>query len=135
MSYDVSLKEPVTGEQVCFDEPHQMAGGTYAIGGTKEAWLNITYNYARWYYRADVFGENGIRTIYGMSGADSIPLLEHAIKALEETNDELSEEEMKDYEEHDVIGYWMPTKENAIKPLYQLLAMAKIRPDAVWEGD
>ena len=47
MSYDISLREPVSGEQVYFDEPHQMNGGTYALGGTTEAWLNITYNYAR----------------------------------------------------------------------------------------
>lgn len=135
MSYDISLREPVTGEQVYFDEPHQMTGGTYAIGGTREAWLNITYNYAHWYYREGVFGEDGIRTIYGMSGADSIPVLEKAIKSLENTIDGLPEEKIKEYEEQGVKGYWFPSKENAIKPLYQLLAMAKMRPDAVWEGD
>lgn len=135
MSYDISLREPVSGETVYFDSPHQMKGGTYAIGGTTEAWLNITYNYAKWYYLDDVFGENGIRSLYGMTAVDSISVLENAIKALESTGDNLSEEEIKEYEEHGVSGYWLPTRENAIKPLYQLLAMAKLRPDAVWDGD
>ena len=140
MSYDISLKDPVTKETVCFDTSHQMAGGTYAIGGTSEAWLNITYNYARWYYKDGVFpdrgdGLTGVRSIYGLSGADSIPILEHAIKALESMEEDLSEKEIQEYKGGDVCGYWMPTRENAIKPLYQLLAMAKMRPDAVWDGD
>lgn len=147
MSYDISLKDPVTKETVCFDTPHQMTGGTYAVGGTTEAWLNITYNYARWYYKDGVFpdrgeagkdfydGLTGIRSIYGLSGAESIPILEHAIKSLESMEEDLSEEEIQKYKNGGAGGYWMPTRENAIKPLYQLLAMAKMRPDAVWDGD
>ena len=134
MSYDIRLKEPVTDKQVYFDEPHQMIGGTYAIGGTNEARLNVTYNYGRWYRRDDVFGkEEGINIFDGMMAADSIPILEKAIQSLQNTKDELSEEEIKSLEEEGVDGYWMPTKENAMKPLYQLLAMAKMRPDAIWE--
>lgn len=140
MSYDISLVEPTTREIIEFDTPHQMKGGTYAIEGTSEAWLNITYNYARWYYKDGVFpnyGEDsvGIRAIYDMIGADSIPILQHAISALEEMTEDLSEEEIKAYEEQGAGGYWLPTRENAIKPLYQLLAMAKMRPDGIWSGD
>ena len=70
MSYDITLNDPVTKEPIQLDMPHQMQGGTYAVGGTTEAWLNITWNYADWYYRAGVFAHtreesNGIRTIYG----------------------------------------------------------------------
>lgn len=140
MSYDIYLRNRVTKETVHFDTPHQMAGGTYAVGGTTEAWLNITYNYAQWYYKDGVFPNNGednsgIRSIYGLSGADSIPVLEHAIKTLESMTEDLSEEEIQEYKNRGAGGYWMPTRENAIKPLYQLLAMAKMRPDAVWDGD
>lgn len=140
MSYDIYLRDRVTKETVHFDTPHQMAGGTYAVGGTTEAWLNITYNYAQWYYKDGVFPNNGednsgIRSIYGLSGADSIPVLEHAIKTLESMTEDLSEEEIQEYKNRGAGGYWMPTRENAIKPLYQLLAMAKMRPDAVWDGD
>ena len=31
--------------------------------------------------------------------------------------------------------YWEPTAGNALKPLYQLLTMAQLRPDGVWAGD
>lgn len=135
MSYDISLVDPVTKETLTMDAPHQMRGGTYAIGGTDEMWVNITYNYARWYYKDYAFGENGIRSIYGLSGAESIPVLKKAIAGLESTIEELPEEEMQKYIEQGVTGYWVATRENAIRPLYQLLAMAQMRPDGVWEGD
>ena len=140
MSYDIYLRDRVTKETVHFDTPHRMAGGTYAVGGTTEAWLNITYNYAQWYYKDGVFPNNGednsgIRSIYGLSGADSIPVLEHAIKTLESMTEDLSEEEIQEYKDRGAGGYWTPTRANAVRPLYQLLAMAKMRPDAVWDGD
>ncbi len=140
MSYDITLNDPVTKETIELDAPHQIKGGTYAINGTSEAWLNVTYNYAGWYYKDGVFpskdGESqGIRTIYGMSGAESIPVLKGAIAALENSTDEISDEERKQYKEQGVTGYWMPTRENAIKPLYSLLAFAQMRPDGVWDGD
>lgn len=140
MSYDILLRDPVTKDTVHFDSSHQMAGGTFAVGGTTEAWLNITYNYAKWYRIDGVFpdkGEdyNGIRSIYGLSGADSIPVLKHAIQTLENMDEDLVEEQKKEFEDRGVYGYWMPTRKNAIRPLYQLLAMATMRPDAIWDGD
>lgn len=140
MSYDISLNDPVTKETIHFDTPHQMTGGNYCVGGTTEAWLNVTYNYSRWYYKDGVFpikseGKDGIRTIYGMSGAESIPVLQNAINTLENMTEDLTEEEIQEYADGDAGGYWTPTRENATKPLYQLLAMARMRPDGVWEGD
>jgi hypothetical protein len=118
MSYDIYLVNPVNGEKLILDAPHQMRGGTYALGGTYEAHLNITYNYSKHYYK--VLGDKGIRTIYGMTGADSIPVLQVAADWLD---DDLSE------------NYWEPTEGNAKKALLQLIALAKMRPDGVWEGD
>lgn len=120
MSYDISLTDPVTGKTLELEEPHFMIGGTYKLGGTKELWLNVTYNYSSFYRRSDVFGEHGIRSIYGMTGADSIPILERAASALGNDTD---------------TDYWEPTEGNAKRPLLQLLAMAKLRPDGVWDGD
>ena len=115
MSYDVYLCDPVTRDTLKLDAPHQLRGGTHAKGGIREAWLNITYNYAPHYYTA--FGETGIRTICGMSGAESIPVLQGAISNL---GDEVSED------------YWEPTEGNAKRALYGLLALAQMRPDGVW---
>lgn len=117
MSYDIDLIDPVTQEVIEFDEPHQMKGGTYAVGGTTKATLNITYNYAKHY---SVLGEKGIRTIYGITGADSIPLLEQVASKL---SDEVSDD------------YWEATEGNAKRALKQLIALAKMRPDGVWDGD
>lgn len=47
----------------------------------------------------------------------------------------MTEEEIQEVEKNDVSGYWLPTRANAIRPLYQLLTLAKLRPDGVWEGD
>lgn len=138
MSYDIFLEHPVTKETLLLDMPHQMKGGTYAAGGTREAWLNITYNYSRWYYMEGVFPEReykGIRSIYGMTGAESIPVLKKAIAVLEASDQELSPEEKTKLEAQGASGYWLPTKANAIAPLHSLLAMAQMRPDGVWAGD
>lgn len=118
MSYDINLCDPVTHDVLELDDQHEMRGGTYAIGGTREAYLNVTYNYAPIFRR--VLGEKGIRTIYGMTGAESIPVLEAAASRLAD----------------DATGnYWDATEGNAKRALLQLVALAKLRPDGVWDGD
>lgn len=115
MSYDITLNDPIEGEPLPIN--HGMRGGTYCIGGSREAWLNITYNYAPHFQS---MGEDGIRTIYGMTGAESISLLK---KTIEQLGDDLSE------------NYWEATEGNAKRALLQLVALAKMRPDGVWDGD
>jgi len=118
MSYDIVLCDPVTKKRLHAPVNHHIAGGTMVLGGTTELWLNVTYNYSDHYTR--VFGEKGIRTIYGMTGAESIPILESAIKQLGDDKDE---------------DYWKPTEGNAKAALFGLLAFARMRPDGVWQGD
>jgi hypothetical protein len=92
MSYDINLLDPVTKEVIEFDFPHQISGGNYVAGGTK----------------------------YGMTGAESIPVLKEAISKLgDDTNPD----------------YWKPTEGNAKEPLLGLLAFAQMRPDGIWYGD
>ena len=118
MSYDIYLKDPVTKETCTLSEPHHMRGGTYALGGTKECHLNITYNYGE--ILRKVLGEAGVRSIYGKTGADSIAVLE---KAISELKDDVHED------------YWKPTEGNTKRALLQLVALAKMRPDGIWDGD
>lgn len=118
MSYDIRLCDPVTRETLLTGFPHDMRGGTYQLGGTRELWLNVTYNYAKHYAR--VFDGGGIRDIYGMTGAESIPILEEAASKL---GDDATDR------------YWDATEGNAKRPLLQLAAMARIRPDGIWDGD
>jgi hypothetical protein len=117
MSYDLGLRDAITGESLTLDVPHQMRGGNYAIGGSPTADINITYNYSTFFYK--VIPE-GIRSLYGMTGADSIPVLESAISQL---GDDVSKD------------YWKATEGNAKRALMQCLALAKMRPDGVWDGD
>ena len=118
MSYDISLLDPVTRETIELKEPHFMQGGTYQLGGCTELWLNITFNYGNIYRRSDVFGENGIHILHGMTALESIPILESATAVLN----------------NDVVDdYWQCTEGNAKRPLCQLLTMAKMRPDGIWE--
>jgi hypothetical protein len=94
LSYDICLKDPVTNKTIEINEPHFMRGGIYQIGGSKELWLNITYNYSHYYYEAtdgdprfahkeerngEFENEYGIRGIYGKTGLESIPMLEDMI--------------------------------------------------------
>lgn len=118
MSYDISLTDPVTGSTLTLDHPHQMRGGTYAVGGTREAWINVTYNYSAHFRR--VLGDEGIRSIYGMTGEQSIPVLGAAIAQLGE----------------DVADdYWKPTEGNARIALLQLRSIAALAPHGIWKGD
>ena len=45
------------------------------------------------------------------------------------------EETELEVSEGDTNDYWLATAANAIKPLYQLIALAKIRPDCIRDGD
>ena len=152
MSYDIYLKEPVTGAVAVVPE-HLMIREIYKAGyhserGTftpvinTEAHLNVTYNYGQYY--KDVY-EKGIRQIYGMSGVDSIPILEHMISEIKNKYKRINEwintkrttEEMIEYKinEGDISDYWLATAANAIRPLYHLITLAKMRPDCIWDGD
>lgn len=120
MSYDIALKDPVTKKTISVDTPHYIKGSIYVQGGTSELWMNITYNYSKIFCRPNVFGGNGIRTIYGMTGAESIPVIKKAMDVLGDDIDS---------------NYWEATEGNAKQVLYGLLSFAQMRPDGVWEGD
>lgn len=118
MSHDIYLNEPDSKVTIEFKKKHDRAGGTHISDGTTMAWLNITYNYAVHFYAH--IGQKGIRTIYGLTGEESIPILEQAIKRLgDDVNDD----------------YWKPTEGNAKRALIGLLSFAKERPDGIWSGD
>jgi len=90
----------------------------YKQGKKARGNLVITWNYGQIFRQ--VLGKEGIRTIYGMTGAESIPVLRNAIDSLADDVDP---------------DYWKPTEGNAKKALQGLLAFAQIRPDGIWKGD
>lgn len=118
MSWDIDLIDPITRETIVFDFKHHMRGATYKLGGDDNATLNVTYNYSPFYKK--VFGEKGITILYGMTGAEAIPLLNDAISKL---NDDATN------------NYFDPTEGNAKRALCQLRALAQLRPDGIFDGD
>jgi hypothetical protein len=130
MSYDVRLIDHTTHKVLEAENPHFMQGGTFCPGGTKELWLNITYNYAAVLCKVlqrDVIDQDtgtrttlvGLDAINGIYAAETISMLRKAINSL---SDEGANE-----------SYWHPTEGNVKKALIQLKALADMRPDGVWE--
>lgn len=106
----------VNGE-ICEVASHQ-EGGTYVVGGTNEARLNMTYNYFT--HIEKELGEGGVKWLYGKQGRECIPHLEKAIKNLGTARN---------------IDYWKPTAGNAGYALSILLVWAKEHPEGIFEGD
>lgn len=118
MSYDIYLRDK-DGNALEAKEAHNLAGGTYCLGGTNDLWLNVTYNYAPHFYRL-INSEKGIRWLYGQRAADTIPKLEEAISALADDRDN---------------DYWKATEGNAKIALQNLVALARMAPEGIWDGD
>ena len=118
MSYDVRLKDPKTNETIIFDKPHQIKGGTYEVGGSYEAWLNLTYNYSE---ILDRVLSGGIRGLYRKTAKESMPIL---FKAMSKLKDDVDDD------------YWKATEGNvkvALQGLFELALMSP--PNAEWSGD
>ncbi len=115
MSYDINLCYPDALAQVDNHED----GGTYALGGTTDAWLNVTYNYASFYYE-HLDKELGIRWLYGKKAKDTLDRLQNAVEAL-------------GTDRHP--DYWKSTPGNAGYALAILLSWAHQHPEAEWDGD
>ncbi len=122
MSYDIHLKDRKTGEQLHIEHNHLLQGGTCAVGGTTELWLNVTYNYGEIFRK--VLGEKGIRSIYGLGAVESLPILFEAVNKLEGKRQG---------------DYWAATEGNAKAALLDLMSLVQLAIredfDAVWDGD
>lgn len=108
MSYDIQFTDPKTDEVALLDTPHNIAGGTYAVGGTREAWVNVTYNYSPIFGK--VLGELGIKVIQGKTGKEIRMLLITAIDRLDK-NDKST-------------NYWDACENNAREALKGVLYLA-----------
>jgi hypothetical protein len=118
MSYDIYLVHPDTLKAHHFDKKHQLTGGTYAVGGTTEAHLNITYNYASFFYKT-IDADLGIRWLYDRVAKNTFETLTGAIMELgiERTD------------------YWDKSPGNAGAALLDLLTLGIMYPEGIWHGD
>lgn len=114
MSWDVYLKN-TDGKVVSVEKFEE--GGTYLVGGSTEANLNITYNYS-WFYYKCLDKKKGLKWLSGKTSIGCIDRLQAAVN-------ELGTNRWKDY--------WTPTPGNAGYALSILLEWAKDNPDAIFE--
>ena len=110
MSYDVNIK--INNKTVILPEKHEITGGTYQVGGTNEAWINITYNYSKWFH--DLWTD-GLYEIEGKTVDTVIPMLKSAVM-------KLGTKQEKDY--------WKSTAGNAGHSLNRLLKICKLTQNA-----
>lgn len=116
MSYDIHLLDE-DGRSIAVENHEE--GGTYVLGGTPTADLNVTYNYSRFYYE-HLDSEKGIRWLYGKKASETVERLEKAVAVL-------------GVQQHS--DYWRKTSGNAGYALAILLRWARQHPTAVWAGD
>jgi hypothetical protein len=120
MSWTVELCYP---HRTVARVPSHTEGGQYAVGGTEEASLYITYNYGDHLREAlddptpdegDVLG----RLLDGKRAGDCIPMLGRAVERLGVET---------------AAVYWVSTPGNVGKALSILLEWARLHPDARFE--
>lgn len=111
MSYDINLVDKDTGELLYTNQEHNLKGGTYAIDGTKELYLNITFNYYDFYKQHDFW-------IPELDGK----LVKDVIAKLYSIYYELKGEPSK--------NYWDATEGNAKAALGCLITLCSQAPDA-----
>lgn len=117
MSYWISLMDGAGGEAVPCEVPSFAEGGTYAVGGTTEASLNVTYNYGECWRL--VPGFEGFREQFdGKRAGETLDWLQAAVDVLGD----------RPYKP----DYWAPTPGNAGHAAAILLGWARQYPDAVW---
>ena len=112
MSYNVYLTNR-EGETIYFEDPHMFTGGTYAENGTREAWLNVTYNYTpiiNGVFKEVGLGDLGLRGLNGKTVAETIDKM---ITAMYLLNPETVS-----------FDYWEPTEGNVGLMLAQLNSLA-----------
>jgi hypothetical protein len=112
MSYWVSLIDD-KGDFVIVD--NFCEGGTYVVGGTEEADLNVTYNYAKYTHQ---YLKEGLKSLHNKKAKKFIKVFEKAVKQLGTEQD---------------TDYWKATKGNVGYMFNILLKWAKQYPEAIFK--
>ena len=94
-------------------------GSVFAIDGTTDAVIDITYNYAK-YFKEEINERDGIRWLYGKHAHECKDVLEAAVEKLGTLRS---------------ADYWEQTPGNAGDVLYVLLKWSRQYPYAIFMGD
>ena len=119
MSWDATLEDPLMGDAL--EVESHSDGGTYAVGGTTEATLNVTYNYGGHFRKAwpeSIDGSGAlVRMLDSRTGKETYPLLAKAVATLGTDRED---------------DYWAPTEGNAGYALAIMAGWSAQYPDGVW---
>ena len=115
MSFWVYLEE--NGKSVTVEEFSE--GGIVVLGGSTVAELNVTYNYAKFFFE-HLDKEQGLRWIHGKKASECVERLEKAVAALGTERNQ---------------DYWAATQGNAGRALAILLHWAGQYPNATFTVD
>jgi hypothetical protein len=97
--------------QTCELSMSHTEGGTYVLGGTSSADLNVTYNYG---------GKFDFKSLAGRVARDTIPELKTAVDKLAKGPDNSND-------------YWEPTDGNVMRACGCLLSFAEQHPEGIWK--
>lgn len=117
MSYDIEIINPKTGETLEADRLLNLGGSIQAVGGSKELFLSITYNYREHFVKA-FQSQNSIKCLDNKVVITTIDTITNAIERLD-----------TDYYIED---YWKSTEGNARLALINLLILAFEGLEGTW---
>ena len=116
MSWDIFLNCPHCGRSLPVE--NHTEGGTYAVGGTDAAILNVTYNYGK-HFREGIGYTDGFRE--WLDGKRASEVAEQLTQAVAQLGTQVEDD------------YWQATAGNAGHALSILLGWARKHPDGVFE--
>lgn len=122
MSYDIELVDE-DGNLFTLPEKH-FEGGTQQVGGNPNTDINITWNYA-WFFYHFLDHEKGIRWLYGRRAMDCAPRLK---ACLLEFGTPFGSQGGED-------DYWLPTPSNCMAPIRTLIKWCELFPEGIFRGD
>lgn len=99
------------GETVRLKSPHKISGSDFAVGGTQDLWMTLTFNYSRYYYQ--IWPCGGLCFLHGLS-------VKNAMRTLLEGMLLLKGEQCGDY--------WHASEGNARAGLLSILSLCALSP-------
>lgn len=109
MSWWIYLNNPETG--ATYDVEAHTEGGTYAVNGTPNTEVNVTYNYGCMF---------AFRDLHGKTARETLPVMAGFLEAWGH---------LKPYK----ADYWAPTPGNVAQAVRLLRDWAVAFPDGVWD--
>ncbi len=101
-------------QKVHLAQKHYITGGMFAVGGTDDPWLHVTFNYAEAFCK--FLGGDGINDFHDRPVRETLPKLIEAVSNMHGEPDD---------------DYWKPTEGNARAALMNMIQLACLSPETL----